>query len=189
MTLSLSLSPRILRKVVKCWCTCLAGLVLSMASSSIKAADDDLCLGDASRRFRVPASLIRAIMDVEGGTEGRVSYNTNGSYDIGPMQINSIWLADVEKRGGSLQLLLHHRCANIHFGTWLLSRELGGIDPLRIDTGSFWRAVGNYHSRTPEHNAAYSQKVWLAWRKRLMAASVRPSAPTVPALHDQVRQK
>lgn len=140
---------------------------LAAALPSSHAADNSRCLLDAAKRFRVPASLIQAIMDVEGGTQGRVSYNTNGSYDIGPMQINSIWLPDVEKRGGSLQLLLYHSCANIHFGTWLLSRELGGIDTNRIDVRSFWRAVGNYHSRTPERNAGYSQKVWLAWRKRL----------------------
>jgi len=135
------------------------------------ASDDSRCLLDASKRFRVPASLIQAIMDVEGGTQGKVSHNTNGSYDIGPMQINSIWLPDVEKRGGSLQLLLYHSCANIHFGTWLLSRELDGVDPQRIDIRSFWRAVGNYHSHTPERNASYSQKVWLAWRKRLAASA------------------
>lgn len=142
-------------------------------------AGDENCIGDAARRFRIPASLIRAVMDVEGGSTGRVSHNTNGSYDIGPMQINSIWLPEVERRGGSLQLLLHHGCANVHFGAWLLARELGGIDIARIDRAGFWRAVGNYHSRTPERNAGYAEKVWQAWRRRMLAGA--PDSKTSPS--------
>ncbi len=124
------------------------------------------CVTDAAMRFQVPASLIQAIMDVEGGKTGQVSQNTNGSYDIGPMQINSIWIPQVEKKGGSLALMLHHPCANIHFGTWLLSRELAAVDFNRVTPQAFWQAVGNYHSRTPRLNAIYADKVWRAWRKR-----------------------
>ena len=141
------------------------GALLILGATSANAAEES-CLQQASKRFRVPASLIQAIMDVEGGTSGNVSHNTNGSYDIGPMQINSIWLPEVEKRGGSLQLLLYHSCANIHFGAWLLSREMVDIDPTRIDRAQFWRAVGNYHSHTPDLNARYAEKVWNAWRRR-----------------------
>jgi hypothetical protein len=145
-----------------------------MSGFSVSAQKDvDGCVDAASARFRVPASLIRAVLDVEGGKMGRVSYNANGSYDIGPMQINSLWLPEVERRGGSLQLLLDHRCANVHFGTWLLSRELDGMDPARIDRPSFWRVVGNYHSHTPEFNARYAEKVWLAWKMR--SAVSRPT--------------
>lgn len=158
------------------WTAFFAALALAVTRPALAAPVDgggDACLKEASQRFRIPASLIRAIMDVEGGTTGRVSHNTNGSYDIGPMQINSIWLPEVEKRGGSLQLLLHHRCANIHFGAWLLSREMNGIDPARIDRASFWRAVGNYHSHTPQRNAYYAEKVWQAWKRRMAQADSR----------------
>lgn len=153
----------------------------AQAAPAAPAENGDACLQQAAQRFRIPASLIRAIMDVEGGTTGRVSHNTNGSYDIGPMQINSIWLPEVEKRGGSLQLLLHHRCANIHFGAWLLSRELSGIDPARIDRAGFWRAVGNYHSHTPQRNAYYAEKVWQAWKRRTAQAAPASGKPIVQA--------
>jgi len=127
------------------------------------------CVVEAAERFRLPPSLILAVMRVEGGKSGQVLYNQNGSFDIGPMQINSLWLPEIQRRGGTLELIAHHRCANIHFGTWLLSRGFANIDPARIDQATFWRAVGNYHSRTPEHNSRYARAVWNAWHK-LMAA-------------------
>lgn len=127
------------------------------------------CVIEAAERFRLPPSLILAVMRVEGGKSGQVLYNQNGSFDIGPMQINSLWLPEIQRRGGTLELIAHHRCANIHFGTWLLSRGFANIDPARIDQATFWRAVGNYHSRTPEHNSRYARAVWNAWHK-LMAA-------------------
>jgi len=139
--------------------------VAALACLPLPAIGADDCVDTAATRFRVPPSLIRAILAVEGGRSGAVSTNRNGSFDIGPMQINSIWLPEIEKRGGSLELILHHRCANIHFGAWLLSRELAGIDPARLDRATFWRAVGNYHSRTPELNRRYAERVWKAWRR------------------------
>lgn len=138
--------------------------VLWCVSPAFARHDD--CVDDAAARFRVPPSLIRAILAVEGGRTGAVATNRNGSFDIGPMQINSIWLPEIEKRGGSLELILHHRCANVHFGTWLLARELAGADPATLDRTTFWRAVGNYHSRTPELNRRYAERVWAAWRRQ-----------------------
>ncbi|MCX8144803.1 MAG: lytic transglycosylase domain-containing protein [Azovibrio sp.] len=143
----------------------MAGLAALPLLFRLAYADEtESCIRQAAERFRVPPSLIKAIMKVEGGRVGAVSHNRNGSYDIGPMHINSIWLPEIERRGGSLELITHHRCANIHFGTWLLSRELAGLDPARIDRARFWRAVGNYHSRTPVHNERYARAVWSAWR-------------------------
>lgn len=145
--------------VLVCWWQAGAAAALS--------PDDRRCIEDAAVRHRLPPSLIRAILAVEGGQPGRVSVNRNGSYDIGPMQINSLWLPEIRRRGGSLELILHHRCANIEFGAWLLGRELAGIDPARIDRASFWRAVGNYHSRTPSLNRAYAERVWRAWQREM----------------------
>jgi len=123
------------------------------------------CIHEAAVRHRVPASLIRAILMVEGGQVGQTVSNRNGSVDIGPMQINSIWLPEIERRGGSFRLIRDHSCANIHFGTWLLSREITRFDVTGLDRQTFWRAVGNYHSRTPELNSRYAERVWNAWRR------------------------
>jgi soluble lytic murein transglycosylase-like protein len=123
------------------------------------------CVEQAALRYRLPPTLIQAVLAVEGGRIGAVSYNRDGSFDIGPMQINSRWLPLIEKNGGSLALILHHPCANIHFGAWLLARELEGIDPERASQADFWRAVGNYHSRTPVLNKRYAQRVWERWQK------------------------
>jgi hypothetical protein len=140
-------------------------LLFPAATWAAALPEDAQCIESAALRHRLPPSLIRAILAVEGGRHGQVSHNRNGSYDIGPMQINSLWLPEIERRGGSLALILHHRCANIEFGAWLLGRELAGADPATLDRATFWRAVGNYHSRTPALNRAYAERVWRAWRK------------------------
>lgn len=141
------------------------GLTLVAAGPTVSA--DEGCVRQAAERFRLPASLIRAVLQVEGGQVGASSPNRNGSFDIGPMQINSLWLPEIERRGGSLELILHHRCANIHFGGYLLSRELAGFDWARADQKTFWRAVGNYHSHTPALNKRYAERVWRAWQREM----------------------
>lgn len=142
-------------------------LLWQAAATAALLPEDHRCIEDAAVRHRLPPSLIRAILRVEGGQPGRVSGNRNGSFDIGPMQINSLWLPEIRRRGGSLELILHHRCANIEFGAWLLGRELAGLDPSRIDHATFWRAVANYHSRTPALNRAYAERVWRAWQREM----------------------
>lgn len=162
----------------------IAAAIVMLAFSVAAAANaapsaDEICVHAAAQRFSVPPSLIRAIMRVEGGRTGQLSPNRNGSFDIGPMQINSLWLPEIERRGGSLELIRDHRCANIHFGTWLLARELSGLDPARIDREVFWRAVGNYHSRTPPLNRRYAERVWQAWMAlQAGQAGVRPFSPS-----------
>lgn len=154
---------------MKAWFIGCLGYVWLSAATAAGLPDDRRCIEEAAVRHRLPPSLIRAILRVEGGQAGRVSHNRNGSFDIGPMQINSIWLPEIRARGGSLELILHHRCANIEFGAWLLGRELAGADPARLERATFWRAVGNYHSRTPALNRAYAARVWRAWQREMRA--------------------
>jgi hypothetical protein len=50
------------------------------------------CINQAAVTFYVPATVILSVLAVENGTVGMAKRNTNGTYDFGPMQINSIWL-------------------------------------------------------------------------------------------------
>ena len=53
----------------------------------------DKCIIETANRFNLPKSLLIAILKIENGEIGKIKKNTNGSFDIGPMQINSIWLS------------------------------------------------------------------------------------------------
>ena len=56
------------------------------------------CLLAAARVHRLPPALLVILLNVEGGSLGHVSHNTNGTVDIGPMQVNQIWLPQLAAR-------------------------------------------------------------------------------------------
>jgi hypothetical protein len=52
------------------------------------------CVRRAARAERVPLAALVGLLKVEGGQVGRQHANRNGTFDMGPMQINTIWLAE-----------------------------------------------------------------------------------------------
>lgn len=111
------------------------------------------CINQAAITYHVPAALILSILSVEGGTVGMASRNSNGTYDYGPMQINSSWLPKIERYGYTLQKVQYDPCANVMVGAWILSTNIA-------DASNFWQGVGGYHSYTVPLNQAYQNKVW-----------------------------
>ena len=54
------------------------------------------CLMLAAQTYSVPPAVLVGIHQVEGGKVGQaVGPNDNGSYDLGPMQINTIWIPEL----------------------------------------------------------------------------------------------
>ena len=116
------------------------------------------CLRAAASTYRLSPVVLVILLRVEGGQLGRVSGNTNATVDIGPMQVNEIWLPDLARHWhASVQqaflALRDNFCANVEGGAWILRQ---GLDEAR---GDFWRGVGYYHSHDPVHKAAYLRKV------------------------------
>ena len=54
-----------------------------------------LCIFTAAQTYSVPPTVILGVLNVEGGKVGMASSNTNGTYDLGPMQINTIWVPEL----------------------------------------------------------------------------------------------
>ena len=48
------------------------------------------CVITAAVRHGVPANVLLALASLEGGKNGQLVRNTNGSYDVGHFQINTI---------------------------------------------------------------------------------------------------
>jgi len=105
----------------------------------------------------VPQAALYAILDVEGGRVGEAWLNTNGSYDMGPMQINSLWLRALARQGVSENDLINDGCRNVHAGAWILAREM--------QTRKGMAGVGAYHSKTPRHQKRYRAAIVRSLRK------------------------
>ena len=129
------------------------------------------CILAAAAAHRVPPAVLVILLNVEGGQLGRVSGNTNATVDIGPMQVNEIWLPELARHWRTsvpqaFTALRDDFCFNVEAGAWILRRGLDGA------RGDFWEGVGTYHSRSPGHKTTYLRKV-LAQALRLQAVAER----------------
>lgn len=138
-------------------------LCASGASPAAGAGARNACIEQAAARYNVHPDLVRAVIHTEGGTTGKVSWNANGSYDMGLMQINSIHLRRLSEFGISRDHVINNECVNIYVGSWLLTQAIA-------QDADFWRGVGRYHSATPKYNERYRTKVFdhlvRLWKER-----------------------
>lgn len=116
------------------------------------------CIEGAARFYHLPVALFSAVLRTEGGTVGQIHRNANGSYDMGPAQINSTWLPTLARAGISRSMVLNNGCLNVSLGAWILGQAMAGADP--HDPAQYWQHVGDYNSHTPKLNEKYAYKVW-----------------------------
>lgn len=115
------------------------------------------CLMLSAQTFHVPPSVMIGIMQVEGGRVGQEVADANGTYDLGPMQINTIWLPELARYWGVDQRTARtwvrdNGCVNMHVAAWILRRQLDRTSDLRT-------AIAWYHSATPGVGDRYAAKV------------------------------
>lgn len=124
-----------------------------MVTSKILAA----CLMLASQTYSVPPAVLVGIYKAEGGKVGQEVANSNGSYDLGPMQINTIWLPELADKWNvnestARKWVRDDACTNVGVSAWILKSHLD-------ETGSLSKAIAHYHSRTPRHGTRYKKRV------------------------------
>jgi soluble lytic murein transglycosylase-like protein len=111
------------------------------------------CLDDAARYHRVSVQVVRAIAQQESGMRPYVtSRNTDGSEDIGLMQINSSWLPKLARFGISRQHLFD-ACVNVYVGTWILASNIKQFGPT-------WKAVGAYNAVSSNKQLIYANNIY-----------------------------
>lgn len=117
------------------------------------------CVDQAVSRYdNVHPIMIKTILSVEGGQIGTVRRNTDRSYDVGPMQINTIHAKDIAKEFGySMRDIAVDGCKNIMVGSWLLSKHL------KQNANRVWLSMGNYHSKTASLRRIYLKKLATAY--------------------------
>jgi hypothetical protein len=109
-------------------------------------------INKAAVQYHIPATIIISVLRMENGHIGDAIRNKNGTYDYGPMQINTIWLSEIKKYGYTQHDIQYDPCANVCVGAWILSRAIA-------DDKTLWKGVGNYHSHTIDKNMHYRSKV------------------------------
>ncbi len=116
------------------------------------------CLMMAAQAYQVPPAVLVGILKVEGGKVGQeVGPNGNGTYDLGPMQINTVWLEELAghwntDKATARRMVRDDGCLNITVGAWILRRQMDRTDHL-------YRAIARYHSATPGIGTRYADKV------------------------------
>ena len=110
------------------------------------------CINKAAIDYHIPATAIISVLKTEGGKVGAASKNKNGTFDYGPMQINSIWLPKLKAMGYTQKQLQYDPCINVRVGTWILAQKVA-------DGKDWWNGIGNYNSYTQKFNQKYSFKV------------------------------
>jgi soluble lytic murein transglycosylase-like protein len=140
---------------------------LSVALALCAALPAHACWEDAATRYQVSSVLLYAIARTESGLNPQaIGRNSNGSRDIGLMQINSAWLPTLASHGiGERDLF--EPCVNIHVGAWILA---GNVSRL----GYTWEAVGAYNAANPALRRSYVEKV-----RRHLAIEAPASRPSV----------
>lgn len=125
------------------------GVLFLVATISHTGNAQANCVAQAADYYDLPEILLRAIVQYESGGDASVVHvNTNGSRDIGLMQINEMWLPALAKQGISEADLLDG-CVNVFVGAWILSGNYAR-------TRDLWQAVGAYNAgfrMTPQRDA------------------------------------
>jgi hypothetical protein len=116
------------------------------------------CINTAAIEYHVPAKLVLSVLQVERSRSGQRIKNKNGTYDIGAMGINSLWLPELKKHGISEQTILWDACENVKVGTWILSKKIAKRDQLLV-------GIGDYHSHSNSLNKSYSKKIKISYTK------------------------
>lgn len=116
------------------------------------------CMILVAKLYGLPPRVLPSIQVVEGGRPGTVAINTDGSADLGVMQINTLWIpALVTYTGLSAEVirtrLTNEPCFNIAAAGAIMQRYLNETH------NDLMHAIGNYHSHTPPLNSRYQQLV------------------------------
>lgn len=144
-----------------------------------------VCSIAAAIRYEIPANVLLAVAEQEGGKPGQWVRNSNGTFDVGTMQFNTAYLAELKAHGIQPEHVAANGCYPYELAAWRLR------DHLRHDSGDLWQRVANYHSRTPQYNLRYRARLlpraarWSRWLQTYfpthdVAGQAKTPAPVSP---------
>ncbi|MCB1984841.1 MAG: transglycosylase SLT domain-containing protein [Burkholderiales bacterium] len=122
-----------------------------------------VCSIIAAVKYEIPANILLAIAEKEGGKPGLWVENSNGTHDVGSMQFNTAYLDDLSQYGITADHVAQASCYAYDLAAWRIRQHI------KNDKGDIWTKAANYHSRTPEYNSKYRSDLilkatkWADW--------------------------
>lgn len=115
------------------------------------------CMVMVSAVAHLPPRVLPVIAQIEGGHVGLVRPDANGTFDLGVMQVNTIWVNMIAQRARlpasvTAAKLISDPCFNIAAAALILRIHL------RETHGALLPAIGDYHSQTAPLNRAYTSE-------------------------------
>jgi len=127
----------------------------------LPGAPGTACWLRAARYQDINPWLLAAIGWVESKTNpNAIHYNTDGSIDVGVMQINSSWNPAL-LRYGITPSDLRNPCTSVYIGAWVLRQSFNKY-------GDSWRAIAAYNTGSVDTPAQY--QMGLNYARRVYAA-------------------
>jgi soluble lytic murein transglycosylase-like protein len=139
------------------------------------------CFEDAGNTYGISPTLLESIARVESNLNPKaINKNTNGTSDIGLMQINSTWLKSMSVNANDL---LNDACLNAMTGALILRQC--------IDRHGYgWEAVGCYNAMSRDKKVNYAWKVFRQLkdeRNKSTGNILQTNKPTASSLVFRVR--
>ena len=117
------------------------------------------CWDNAGKTYGVDPWLLMAVAKVESSFNSRaINKNSNKSYDLGIMQINSSWLPVLNKNGITTRDLFNP-CTNIFVGSWIMAQNIKHFGFNQDGIGAY-NSPGNITIRRN-----YAKKVYQAYNQ------------------------
>ncbi len=130
-----------------------------------------VCSITAAIKYEIPANILLAIAEKEGGKPGQWVSNSNGTHDIGSMQFNTVYLVDLAPHGITADDVAQSGCYPFDLAAWRVRQHI------KNDKGDIWTKAANYHSRTPKHNSRYRADLitkavkWADWLENYLTTA------------------
>ncbi|MFT4059274.1 MAG: transglycosylase SLT domain-containing protein [Legionella sp.] len=147
------------------------------------------CTIMAAIKYQVPANILLAIAEKESGRPGQWVKNSNGTYDVGSMQLNTAYLKELAQFGIKPDDVAAKGCYAYDLAAWRVRGHLVH------DGQDLWTRAANYHSKTPKFNRIYradlikKARKWQMWLSSHFNTYAVNSPGTFPVHIKQVRQE
>jgi hypothetical protein len=129
--------------------------------------------------YDVPANIVLAVAEKEAGKPGQWVKNSNGTHDVGPMQLNTSYLEELARYWINTKDVAASGCYPFDLAAWL---------HIRKDNDDLWTRAANCHSRTPQYNVTYRADLmrkaikWADWlNARFATDDIKKWNATTPA--------
>jgi len=151
------------------WLLCLASVCFTTALAAQPNWAVESCLRRAAANYGLPYEIVYAVAHVESSFNPVAvnTANSNGTHDIGLMQINSSWLPTLKKFGIEARHL-YDPCVNANVGAWILAQNIQRY-------GYTVNAIGSYNAGPAGKSAIkirYAKKVIEVYEQELARRGV-----------------